>query len=814
MSTPTERVLTALRTATGVDPKQNGVGFTCRCPSHDDQNPSLSVSEGDDGRALVKCFAGCTVEQVMAELGLGMKDLMPDDHQSGPAPRRTTPRKRQPKVHATAPAALATYERQLGTCSTVSDYVDGSGEIVGKTIRWNLPEGKEIRPMARRGTGWVCEAMPQPRPLYRLLDLADAQRVYITEGEKAAEGARSLGLVATTSAGGCKAAAKSDWSPLAGKQAVILPDHDEPGRKYADSVVDMLHKLAQPPTIKILHMPNIPKHGDIVDYIESHDSRDDDDLRRTIEAMVDAAAVVESVKAEAEAETGAPRLQWKPFPTHVLPSPLRELIEQGAKAIGCDESAVALPALAVVASAIGNSRCLRLKRGWTEAAILWAAVVAESGDVKSPPFRLAVGPLRDRQRRRLEEHTYAMEGHDADMLRFERDRKNWKGQGDPPVKPEPPAAVRYVVSDATIEAIAPILLANPRGLLLAVDELNTFFGSFDRYAGRGGGDEGKWLAMHGPDSILIDRKTGPSRTIHVPKAACSITGTIQPGVLHRAMGVQHRESGLLARILLAMPPVRKRVWTEAVVDASVEHDYGAMLDRLLALRGDVDGAEPLEIPLTPDGKAAWLEFFREHAEGMYECHNDVRSAWSKLEGGCARFALVHHLGKWAGGPMSSDPGAVGADSVEAGATLSRWFRAEAERVYSAIAESPEDREERTLVERIRAHGGSVSVRDLTHGQRRYRGRTDEARAALQALADTGVGRWKYLSSSTKGGPQTKRLELVTGVTVTTTTADGVATGGCGDGDGGDAPTNTSDSDRSRDTVETVPNGSSTEAQNE
>jgi putative DNA primase/helicase len=43
-------------------------GWTARCPAHDDQTPSLSVRDADDGMVLVKCFAGCGQTQVIATL--------------------------------------------------------------------------------------------------------------------------------------------------------------------------------------------------------------------------------------------------------------------------------------------------------------------------------------------------------------------------------------------------------------------------------------------------------------------------------------------------------------------------------------------------------------------------------------------------------------------------------------------------------------------------------------------------------------------------------------------------------------------------
>lgn len=57
--------------------------LVARCPAHDDRSPSLSVSEGIDGRVLLWCFAGCATEDVIKSLGLTWTDLFPKGHRSG-----------------------------------------------------------------------------------------------------------------------------------------------------------------------------------------------------------------------------------------------------------------------------------------------------------------------------------------------------------------------------------------------------------------------------------------------------------------------------------------------------------------------------------------------------------------------------------------------------------------------------------------------------------------------------------------------------------------------------------------------------------
>src|SRR6516162_9864880 len=84
---------------------------------------------------------------------------------------------------------------------------------------------------------------------------------------------------------------------------------------------------------------------------------------------------------------------YTPFPLAALPPIMRDYVDASAAAIGCDPALVALPALAVAAGCIGNSRAIRLKPGWTEPAVVWAATVAPSGSQKSPAWAAAVDPL-------------------------------------------------------------------------------------------------------------------------------------------------------------------------------------------------------------------------------------------------------------------------------------------------------------------------------------------------------------------------------------------------------------------------------------
>lgn len=84
---PLSRVLARLEEL-GCRPVGTNGTWRARCPAHDDRRPSLSIREGDDGRVLLKCHAGCSTEEVLAALGLGWGDLFPDGHwRNGSRPR-------------------------------------------------------------------------------------------------------------------------------------------------------------------------------------------------------------------------------------------------------------------------------------------------------------------------------------------------------------------------------------------------------------------------------------------------------------------------------------------------------------------------------------------------------------------------------------------------------------------------------------------------------------------------------------------------------------------------------------------------------
>jgi DNA polymerase I-like protein with 3'-5' exonuclease and polymerase domains len=465
----------------------------------------------------------------------------------------------------------------------------------------------------------------------------------------------------------------------------------------------------------------------------------------------------------------------QPFPVEALPLPLQEYVRQGALALGCDPAYLALPALAVAASVIGNTRTIRLKRTWTEPAVVWAAVVADSGGLKTPAYLLAVQYLFGLQRKRLDEYRAKMDQYREDMRVHEAAERAAKkaggaGPGPPPAEP---TLERVLVADVTIEKLAEILEDNPRGILVARDELAGWLGSFSRYKGKGGGtDLPHWLEMHRAGTVLVDRKTGERRHYFVQRAAVSVTGGIQPGVLAHALTPEFLDAGLAARLLMAMPPKLPKRWSECEVALVIEQAYQGNLDRLLALDFDTRDGQPVPhaIGLSQEGKAAWVRFYNDWAQEQAAAEGELAAAFSKLEAYAARFALIHHvIGRAARGEDDLVP--VERESVEAGVVLCRWFAVEARRIYSTLSESTEERDTRRLVEFVQARGGRINARALQKSNSRKFPTADAAEVALDMLVQDGMARWVEHATTERGGRPTRFCELLPTPDTTDTTPD-------------------------------------------
>ncbi|MCL4221578.1 MAG: DUF3987 domain-containing protein [Phycisphaerales bacterium] len=396
MGEPIAAVLDAL-TRAGCTPKRHGEAWSARCPAHDDRDPSLSIGIGTDARVLLHCHAGCPTEAIVVTLGMAMRDLMPTP--MGETMRLAAQRNNaSDTTFATADDAIAVMERKHGSFSARWAYTDSQGVSVGEVVRWNPPVGgKIVRPISRRGDGWVIAAMPEPRPLLNLPELSrlpEGAWVYIVEGEKCVDAARAIGLVATTSAGGSKAAGKSDWSVMKGKVAVIIPDHDAAGDAYADEVA-LLCQAAGAQEVRTARLaenwPAIPPGGDLVDVL-AMEGGDAEAVHERVDALAVATAPVAPLAPDHDKPDERPAFDLAAlFPAAT--AEIREYFADLARSTQTPPDMAALLGMAVASACLCNVACVRGHGDHIEPAPLWALVLSEPGTRKSAVLAELLRPI-------------------------------------------------------------------------------------------------------------------------------------------------------------------------------------------------------------------------------------------------------------------------------------------------------------------------------------------------------------------------------------------------------------------------------------
>lgn len=202
---------------------KRGASYMALCPAHADKNPSLAISQGDEGKILLKCHAGCKYEDIIKALG---------------------------------EFEVASY-----------DYTDENGKLLYQVARFDTPTGKTFRQRHPQNGHWVQNIKNVRRVLYHLKDLLGAEQVVVVEGEKDAETLRDLGFAATTNAMGAGSWKAEYAESLRGKHVVITPDNDEAGEKHLEDIARSLAGIAL--SIKIARVPE--KYKDVSEWNPSRD---------------------------------------------------------------------------------------------------------------------------------------------------------------------------------------------------------------------------------------------------------------------------------------------------------------------------------------------------------------------------------------------------------------------------------------------------------------------------------------------------------------------------------------------------------------
>ena len=260
---PVQAVLDALHAAGKRTEHRGGGHHMAQCPAHPDRTPSLSVSRGNEGQALLHCFAGCNTGEVLLELGMPSAAMFTDyDPQRGGnvTPLHTVRAWRTPGEQPPAPAKPRDYHLEK-VCHY--DYVWPDSSPCARVVKFDRFDketgefdGKTFTQQRWDGGTYLNRIGDLSIPVYHA-DLVKAvvtlgMPIYVCEGEKDADAAISAyKVIATCNPGGAKKWREHHTQALAGAtEVIIVSDNDKPGREHAEQVRAALEPVVGTVTVK------------------------------------------------------------------------------------------------------------------------------------------------------------------------------------------------------------------------------------------------------------------------------------------------------------------------------------------------------------------------------------------------------------------------------------------------------------------------------------------------------------------------------------------------------------------------------------
>lgn len=395
------------------------------------------------------------------------------------------------------------------------------------------------------------------------------------------------------------------------------------------------------------------------------------------------------------------------FDSALLPESLRGWVADIAERMQCPPDFPAAGAMVALSSVLGRKACVAPKRrdDWRVIPNLWGMIVGRPGVMKSPALSEIMKPLYRLQEEASQQHQQALREAEISSILAECSTKAAKtkaaslaAKGDdegarriiegmlaaednglPPLR-------RYVVTDATVEALGDILMGNPWGTLAYRDELHGLLCSLDR-EGQEGSRAFYLQGYDGNAPYTFDRiMRGKNR--HIPAVCLAMLGGIQPGKLqayvHDAVAGGRADDGLLQRFGLLVWPDVAGGWrnVDRFPDTQEKRRAYDVFTRLDGLQPGTDQESgesvPTEYRFTDEAQTEF-ESWREQLELSLrsgEHHPAVESHLSKYRKLVPALALLCSL-------ADGEQGGIGLPSLLRALGWAEYLETHARRAYAA-----------------------------------------------------------------------------------------------------------------------------------
>lgn len=387
-----------------------------------------------------------------------------------------------------------------------------------------------------------------------------------------------------------------------------------------------------------------------------------------------------------------------PFPVTDLPTALLEAATEVARFVKTDVASPVTVGLSVVATAIGKKAKIIEKNGLAHYPALFFTIIADSGERKSPVYKLMANPLEEwsvlqqaEYKKKIERIKAENDMVEAQLITLKRkatranelDRETMIQQiaresAKRKTLPPPP---RLFTTDTTEEKLFQKLHAHSGAFAVMTAEGRPILDAIQgKYSGGSRTGDAIYLAGISGDTITRDRigneKSGPEDLI-IMEPCLNVCAMVQPDkFLELNKNTSLKESGLIARILPAAPVskigTRFEESNEKELDAARLAGFLASIQSILNAKRPVDPVTAKTLPhiirLNGDAKEARRQWYniveKEMGTGGILVH--CRDVAAKMVSQVVKIAMLLHL--------IDNPALLNMDSSEI--SLSTWKSAQ------------------------------------------------------------------------------------------------------------------------------------------
>ncbi len=309
----------------------------------------------------------------------------------------------------------------------------------------------------------------------------------------------------------------------------------------------------------------------------------------TVKMQIDNAALVNDVKSNWPDPDEIKRdlIPVEPFPKKVLPDVFFDWAEDVSDRMQAPIDYVAAAAIVEVSSIIGTGCGVKPKANdnWMCVPNLWGAIIGRPGVLKTPSINEALKPLKKLEALAMDEHQAAIKNYEAEQIFYDAELKKAKKELDKSLEkkienevkgpcidkskeevkklidnePNKPNLKRYRTNDTTIEKLAVLVEANPRGVLVERDELTGLFNNWEK-PGRESDRQFFLEAWNGNGSHIVDRMS--RETVRIQNLCVSVVGGLQPTKLVSYLRkiTNFENDGLIQRLQVFVYPDVPKQW--------------------------------------------------------------------------------------------------------------------------------------------------------------------------------------------------------------------------------------------------------------